>query len=78
MTEPVTAQDWQTAVDAAQGALALDAARKYGLVTGGPGVNVDRCEEILQRGRQLGYVPTKDTSERFVAGVLAAELPEGS
>lgn len=58
MTDPSSADEWQAAVDAADFYLSLDAARKYGLVTGGPQVNVERCEEVLQRGAELGYQPT--------------------
>lgn len=40
-------REWQEAVDGAYALLALDAARRYGLITGGPGVNVGRCRQIL-------------------------------
>lgn len=66
MNEPQTHEQWQEAVDAAQGALALDAASQYGFVSGGPEVNVARCEDILARGQLLGYVPLSDAVERFV------------
>ncbi|MBI3796333.1 MAG: hypothetical protein HY268_05090 [Deltaproteobacteria bacterium] len=70
MEEPRTQQDWQDAVDAAQGALALDAARQYGWVTGGPEVYVARCEDILRRGKSRGVLPTPDAIERFANGLL--------
>jgi len=63
---PVTPDEWQTAVDAAKALLVLDSARLYGLVTGGPGVNVKRCEEILYAGQQQGIQPRKDCVERLV------------
>jgi hypothetical protein len=47
------------------GALALDSARQYGLIKGGPEVNVARCVEILKRGRQLGITPAPDAVEKF-------------
>ena len=69
-TDPKTPQQWQCAVDAAQGLLYLDSARKYGLVTGGPAnINIERCEEILRRGAEMGIWPAPDAPER-----LAREL----
>lgn len=63
---PITPDEWQTTVDAAKALLVLDSARLYGLVTGGPEVNVKRCEEILYTGRQQGIQPRKDRVERLV------------
>lgn len=54
--EPVTPEQWQEAVDAASFALAVDAAMQYGLVTG-PAIDVDRCVDLLERGKALGYQP---------------------
>ncbi len=62
---PKTCEEWQIAVDCAEGALALDSARQYGLVTGGPGVDVERCLEILKQGRARGIVPAPDAIKRF-------------
>lgn len=64
---PATPDEWQMAVDLARGALALDSARGYGLVTGGPKVNVGRCEEILNMGMARGVMPSADAIENFVA-----------
>ena len=44
--------------------LALDSARQYGLVTGGPVIDVDRCWELLARGRAKGFVPGHSFSSR--------------
>src|SRR5919109_1085224 len=38
MTEPQNPKEWQEAIDAAEFYLALDSARQYGLLTGGPTV----------------------------------------
>ena len=67
--DPRTPQEWQEAVDIAHGALALDSARQYGLVRGGPGVWVERAEEILRLGAAKGYKPSPNAVERFVAAV---------
>lgn len=72
---PQTDGEWQDAVDAAEGALHLDSARKYGLVTGGPAVNVERCEEILRRGAHRGVAPRPGAVERFVKDLFLS--PEG-
>lgn len=56
--EPQTDAEWQDAVNAAEACLLLESARRYGLVTGGPGVDVDRCEHILAGGRARQIVPT--------------------
>lgn len=68
--EPKTNGEWQDAVNLAEAALHLDSARKYGLVTGGPGVNVERCEEILKRGKALGILPQADCVEKFIAATM--------
>ena len=62
--EPRTRAEWQEAVDQAEFYLVLDSARQYGLITGGPEVNVDRCEEILKHGSNLGFQPSPDAIER--------------
>jgi hypothetical protein len=68
--DPETDREWQDAVDAAKGALALESARTYGLVTGGPDVDVRRCNVILGRGasRRPPVLPSADAVERFLEG----------
>jgi hypothetical protein len=66
MKNPKRPGEWQEAVDAAKGALALHSARLYGLVTGGPQVNAARCVAILDQGKALGYVPRPDAIEHFI------------
>lgn len=69
---PQNPREWQDAVDAAHGALALDSARQYGLVTGGPTVNVPRCAMILDQGRKMGVIPSTYAIERFVMSWIEA------
>lgn len=73
--EPVTPQEWQLCVDAAEFFLAVDSCRQYGLLTGGPGVNVERCVGILERGKALGYKPAPMTQlcEKFIRGPKEAQ-----
>ena len=59
---PRTPEEWQAAVDAADMALAVDSLMQYGLIEATDGdfaVNGDRCNEILDRGRSLGYTPSR-------------------
>ena len=64
--EPITAHDWQMAVDAASALLSIEAARDYGLIVGGPDVDLVRCEEIIGRGAARGIVPSSDAPSRYV------------
>jgi hypothetical protein len=55
---PETPAEWQEAVNAAEFMLLLDSARQYGLVSGGPEGDLERCRDMLKRGADLGYTPT--------------------
>lgn len=66
-TEPQTDEQWQEAVDMSHALILIDSAVKYGLVTGGPGINVDRCQELLDRGKARGTFPRPGAVERFIA-----------
>jgi hypothetical protein len=57
--DPRTPREWGDAVDAAYLWLLVDSARLYGLVTTDAVVDVERCVEILVRGAELGFQPTK-------------------
>lgn len=59
MRDPVTREEWQEAVDAAHFLLCLESARQYGLVEGGPEVDIERCVEIIDKGKAQGYEPKK-------------------
>jgi hypothetical protein len=50
-------ETWQDAVDHAEFFLQLDSCRQYGLITGGPTVNIRRAEEILRGGAKRGITP---------------------
>jgi hypothetical protein len=53
--EPETAEEWQEAANAADFMLCVVSARIYGLITGGPSIDADRCIELLTRGELAGY-----------------------
>jgi hypothetical protein len=60
---PKTQEEWQEAVDAAAAARAIADCKMYGLIEGGPEINVRRCDEILWRGQKRGVTPSRPASE---------------
>jgi hypothetical protein len=69
MTDPETREQWQDAVDQAHFYLSLDDCKMYGLVTGGPIVNVERCREIIKKGAAIGILPdvTDEKLNKYIA-----------
>ena len=57
---PRTPEQWQEAADLAQGFLEIDACKQFGLLTGGPVVNIERCHRILKMARRRGVRPGPD------------------
>jgi hypothetical protein len=76
--DPRTPAEWQAAVDAAEACLLLESARLYCLVVGGPGVDVRRCESILERGRAQGIVPIRAGVDAQIEALVAGSLPRGT
>jgi hypothetical protein len=70
---PKTRKEWQNLVDASHGALALDSARKYGLIKGGPTVDIERAEYFLMLGRNRGITPSPDAVEQFTRELMAEQ-----
>lgn len=71
--DPETVEEWQAAVDAAYGALSLDSCRQYGLISGGPKVDVERCHEVLAAGRARGIVPTEGADIVFMLALMVPD-----
>jgi hypothetical protein len=67
---PRTPAEWQLVVDLAEACLLIDSARQYGLITGGPIVDVDRCVALLDRGRARGIVPVKAGVDQAIAAFV--------
>jgi hypothetical protein len=65
--QPITDHDWQLAVDAAHALSSIEAAREYGLIIGGPTIDLVRCAEILQEGATRGITPAHTSPGRYVA-----------
>jgi len=57
--EPHTGKELQIVAAGCEALLQLDSARLYGLVTGGPIVNVDRCEQLIARAKREGCSPSE-------------------
>ena len=72
--DPETPNEWQLAVDAADACLALDAARQYGLVAGGPKVDVERALWIVAQGKLRGIQPRPDAIKNFLAEIMRQDL----
>ena len=57
--EPQTPQEWQVAVDAAEGVLASEFIRALGFISKGGEFNIARCVDVLERGRDQGIIPSE-------------------
>jgi hypothetical protein len=66
--DPITDEEWKAAALVARGALLFHSAKAYGLVSGGPVVDVPRCEELLARALARGIeIDDHDAALAFVA-----------
>jgi hypothetical protein len=61
---------------AAEVYLRIDSARLYGFISGGPVINVERCEETLAVAREHGITYTEADIEHATRGILAAHMRE--
>jgi hypothetical protein len=68
---PQSPDDWQNAVDAAQGILELDAMKQHGLIKGGPQCDAYRCLAFLAVAKALGYTPAADACEQLMNEMIA-------
>jgi len=73
--EPSSRGEWRLAVDCCHVLLLVDSARQYGLITGGPVANVERCEDILRRGKALGYEPSEPGISFAIKGLCGDKKP---
>jgi hypothetical protein len=70
MGYPTTPAEWQNAVDAAAGLRAIADCKMYGLLEGGPSIDVGRCDELLERGRLIGCFPSRPAVD-LALGLIA-------
>lgn len=68
MKEPQNLQEWQEAVDAAEFLIGIDSARKFGLIETTANIDINRCEEIIRKGKQVGVTPARiqELCEKFL------------
>jgi hypothetical protein len=74
MKEPKTRAEWQEAVDAAAAARVVADCMMYGLLVGGPTINVERCDQIIERGQAREVYPSgpvADLAVELVASINA-------
>jgi len=70
MTDPTTPAEWLAAVTLAEVCLDIATARVFGLITGGPEIDTDRCRELIRRGRAHGIISrTVDVNAKTTAFV---------
>lgn len=74
MKDPRTPAEWQEAVDLALAYRSIHDAKLYGLITGGPQIDVARCNEILDRGRRRGVHPTPDAIHAVLRELVHPEV----
>lgn len=86
IVDPTTPEEWQMAVNGAEFWLMVDSAIQYGLMqmTGedgkpleGSGVNVDRCLELIDRGKALGIVPDPEMLAKIKQTIPSKYSPPG-
>jgi hypothetical protein len=56
-TNPKTREEWQAAVNAAAALRALADCKMYGIIDGGPRIDVERCDELLAKAEALDIRP---------------------
>lgn len=66
LLDPQTDQEWQEAVNIAAALRTIADVKMYGLMEGGPEINVERCDEIVEQGAARGFTPKgQRSSERY-------------
>ena len=60
---PESAIEWQEAVNSAYVLRLINASPFYRLITDGSEISAAACNEMLMRGRALGYKPDSNTVE---------------
>jgi hypothetical protein len=75
--KPKKPREWQECVNAAQVAISLDAAQRYGFIREDGTVDLARAMDLLAQGKALGYVPRTTAIEQF-AHALARNFKGGS
>jgi len=75
MTDPTATwgrKEWQDAVDAAVGFLALEQACRAGTVKCDIPVNVEQAVATIKAGRERGVHPSPDAPQKLIAALVKA------
>lgn len=62
--QPQTVDEWQEAATLAAGLRLIYDARLYGFIEGGPEIDVDRVDSILDEAATVGIVPTQEERQQ--------------
>lgn len=68
--EPKTVEEWREVVLGACALRAVHDCKLYGLFTGGPAINVERCDELIERGRARGIVFSREDVNAAAVGII--------
>jgi hypothetical protein len=71
MKNPTTPAEWQECVDLCTGLRMIADCTMYGLIEGGPKIDVRRCDDLLRRGKLRGYRPSRPAADLAI-GITAA------
>jgi hypothetical protein len=66
LKDPQTDAEWQEAVNVAAALLLIDSGKQYGLIQGGPAINVERCDLLLRQGAKRGIRPNKPIGDMAI------------
>jgi len=69
--DPQSQAQWREAATLARAYLLIDAAKTYGLMVGGPAIDVDRCERVLEQARARGVEVPDEHAEAAALELIA-------
>jgi hypothetical protein len=70
MKEPNTPEEWQRAVNLAETMLLVHSAQAYGLITGGPDVDAQRCDDLIAKAKALDIHPQQAAIDKMIAELV--------
>jgi hypothetical protein len=69
--DPETPGEWQEAYDAALACRTIADCRMYGLLKGGPVIDLERCDRLIAAGEKRGLRPSRPV-EQLAIGLVDA------
>ena len=72
---PSTDAEWREACNLAFTYIRIDAARAYGLISGGPTIDVARCEHIIVEGKRRGIESDEASFRKLLQLILTGQEP---